>query len=82
MKMSLRVVALSEEMSAIQTEEDDPQNAMSTPVSTPEGEATAGTARESIAEKRPQSNFLVGRRCYIPLNLWWLLDRSSICGEV
>ena len=49
--------ALPEETSTIQTEEDDPQDAMSTPISTPEEEATAGTARESIAEKRPPIKF-------------------------
>ena len=30
---------------------------MSTPVSTPEDEATMGMARESIVEKRPQNKF-------------------------
>ena len=51
-------IALLEEMSAIQTKEDDPQNAISTPVSIPEEEATAGMAKESIAEKRPPIKFL------------------------
>ena len=50
-------IAIPEETSAIQTEEDDPQSAMSTPVSTPEEEDTAGMGRESIAEKRPQNKF-------------------------
>ena len=51
-------IALPEETSAIQTEEDDPQNAISMPVSTPEEEATVGTAKESIVEKRPPIKFL------------------------
>ena len=45
-------IAVLEEMSAIQTKEDDPQNTISTPVRMPEGEAIAGMARESIVEKR------------------------------
>ena len=50
-------IAPPEEMSAIQTEEDNPQSTMSTPVSTPEEEATVQTARESIAEERPPNRF-------------------------
>ena len=49
-------ITLPEEMSTIQIEEDYPQSAMSTPVSTPEEEATMGMARESIA-KRPPNKF-------------------------
>ena len=49
---------LQEEMSAKPTEKADPQSARTTPVSTPEEEATVGTAKESIAEKRPPIKFL------------------------
>ena len=51
-------VALPEETSAKPTEEADPLSTRTTPVSTPEEEATAGTAKESIAEKRPPIKFL------------------------
>ena len=72
-------MAIPEETSAKPTEEADPQSASTTPVSTPEEEATMGTAKESIVEKRPQPNSLVGKRCYIPSNPWWLPGRSPIC---
>ena len=62
--------------------EPNPQSTRTTPVSTPEEEATMGTAKESIVEKRPQSNSLIGKRCYLPPDPWWPLGRSPICQEV
>ena len=41
-----------EEVSAIPTEEANPQSTMTTPASTPEEEATAGAAREPAVERR------------------------------
>ena len=51
-------MALLEEKSAKPTKEADPQSTRTTPVSTPEEEATAGMAKESIVEKRPPIKFL------------------------
>ena len=41
-----------EEMSAIPTEEANPQSAKTTPASTPEEETITGVAREPAAERR------------------------------
>ena len=75
-------IALLEEMFAIQTEEDDPQDAMSTPISTPKEEATMGMARESIVEKRPPIKFPGWEKVLHPSNLWWPPGRFPICREV
>ena len=74
-------MALPEEMSPKPTEEANPQSTRTTPVSTPEEEATTGMAKNPLQRRSPQSNSLVGRRCYIPPNPWWLLGRSPVCQE-
>ena len=74
-------MALPEETSTIPTEETSPQSTRSTPAGTPKEETTVGTAREPAAEKRPPNKFLVGRRCCIPPNPWWLLGRSPLHQE-
>ena len=72
-------MVLPEEMSAIPTEEANTQSAGATLSGTPEEEATIGTAREPTVEEAPQISSLVGRRCYIHPDPWWLLGRSPIC---
>ena len=65
-----------EEMSAIPTEEADPQST-TIPPSTPEEEAIMGWPGCLLQRGGPLSS-LVGRRYYTHLNLWWLPDRSPI----
>ena len=50
-------VALLEEMSAIPTEEANPQSIRTTPALTPEEEATTEMAEEPAVEKRPLNRF-------------------------
>ena len=41
-----------------------------------------GWQKNPLWRRGPWSNFLVGKRCYIPPDPWWLLGRSPICQEV
>ena len=70
-----------EEMSTIPPEEADPQSARTMPASTPEGEATMGTEGNQLWRGGLLSS-LIGRRCCIHPNLWWLPGRSPIHWEI
>ena len=75
----LKGVVPLEEMSAIPTEEANPQST-ATPAGTTKEQVTMGQSGNQLQRGRPLSS-LVGRRYYTPPNPWWLLDRSPICQE-
>ena len=74
-------IAPSEETSVIPLGEVTPQSIQPTPAGAPMKEAAMDMTMEPAAEKRPPNKFPVGKKCYIPTDLWLLLGRFPLCQE-
>ena len=74
-------VAPPEETSIIPPEEVTPQSTQPTPGDAPTKEAAVDMTVEPAVERGPQTSSLVGRKCYIPPDLWLPLGRFPLCQE-